>query len=134
MVLRRWGSCTQKFGFINGVDKCKLTTVLTSRGLRIPFQSILLPAAALEMPAICSPSQKFSLLVKKSQVFKANCSKNFVFNSMLTTDKCFSAIHLFVCCYYRQSDVITNSDAKNNTPCLSVVITANHFQGNKYPD
>ena len=27
VVLRRWGSSRQKFGFINGVDKCKLATV-----------------------------------------------------------------------------------------------------------
>ena len=27
VVLRRWGSSIQKFGFINGVDKCKLATV-----------------------------------------------------------------------------------------------------------
>ena len=27
VVLRRWGSNIQKFGFINGVDKCKLATV-----------------------------------------------------------------------------------------------------------
>ena len=27
VVLRRWGSSVQKFGFINGVDKCKLATV-----------------------------------------------------------------------------------------------------------
>ena len=27
VVLRRWGGSIQKFGFINGVDKCKLATV-----------------------------------------------------------------------------------------------------------
>ena len=27
VVLRRWGSSIQKFGSINGVDKCKLATV-----------------------------------------------------------------------------------------------------------
>ena len=27
VVLRRWGSSIQKFGFINGADKCKLATV-----------------------------------------------------------------------------------------------------------
>ena len=27
VVLRRWGSSIQKFGFINRVDKCKLATV-----------------------------------------------------------------------------------------------------------
>ena len=33
---------------------------------------------------------------------------------MFTADKCFSEIHLFVCCYL-QSDDIINSNFKNNT-------------------
>ena len=38
------------------------------------------------------PQQQFSLLVKQSQNFKANCSKNFVVCSMFTADKCFLEI------------------------------------------
>ena len=35
------------------------------------------------------PQQQFSLLVKKSQTLKANCSQNFVLSSMFTADKSF---------------------------------------------
>ena len=41
VVLRRWGSSIQKFGFINGVDKlCKLATV--QRFLKLTFRALAL--------------------------------------------------------------------------------------------
>ena len=46
MVLRRWGSCTQEFGFVNGVDNvnycaiyvpCFYKVTVTSFSLKLPL-------------------------------------------------------------------------------------------------
>ena len=51
VVLRRWGSRVQKFGFINGIDKCELTTV---QGFyKLTFQALALRQSESRNYGLC---------------------------------------------------------------------------------
>ena len=72
VVLRRWGSSIQKFGFINGVDKCKLATVQI---LKADVSSV-----SPSSERLCIPAHKIHCLIDFiiSPSFQINSSLDLV--------------------------------------------------------